>query len=92
MPYQPYTKNLVGPVSVTFTNDMGISNLSMIGKSATASTVNAANDILGLPAAGAIDLVNGQVINLIGANGGPIEHVTLDVPLGGIVDVIANRY
>lgn len=90
MPYQPYTTKLtpgVYPITVA----MGISNLSLIGRSATVSQIFANNAIPGLPAPAAIDLDDVAIVNLIGANGGPVENVTITVPVGGLVDVIANR-
>ncbi len=92
MPYQPYTTRLIGPTSITIVYTMGISQLSLIGKTATVSTALASNAVPGLPAASAVDIAQGQTINLIGANGGPVEHITINVPAGGQVDVIANRY
>jgi len=91
MPYQPYT-TILTPGTYTITASMGISNLSLIGKSATASQILANNPITGLPAPATINLADGQIINLIGANGGPVENIVVTVPLGGIVNVIANRY
>lgn len=91
MPYQPYTTQLNILGTYTITAAMGISNLSLIGKSATVSQIFANNPIPGLPVPVAIDLGDGQIVNLIGANGGPVENVSIIVPAGGIVNVIANR-
>lgn len=90
MPYQPYTKQLIGPTVFTVNVTMRFVYMSMMGRSATASAVLANNQAPGAPVPGAVQLRNNEVLNFTGPDGGYLERITVTVPAGGIVDIAAE--
>lgn len=86
----PYTRRIIGPSSFTITPQMRFVNVSLKGRSLTASQVLSQNNIGTLPASTAIDLGKDEVIGSGDASGGFVQGLKISVPAGGIVDLFGN--
>ena len=93
MGYQIYTTTL-SEGTYQITSASKIVKISLLGRSATASTFEGNSSIAppaGFPASAAIPIQNGEKFVDTGTNSGYIQEATITVPAGGSVDVIIEH-